>query len=335
MLNKKQDYVLRISIPYCNLRCLYCRREFYKVAKSKLLSDKELLEVIKAASKNGISRIRWTGGEPTLKPNFLNMVKEAKSIGIQEQYLSTNGTVLYAITKKLKKAGINRVNISLDTLDRKKFRELTGSDLLPDVIKSINVAIKTFKKTKINTVLTKNSYINSNQLINFIAKITRDNKVDTRKICIRFIELIYGGFKGDKEYVTKNYILGDKLLRKIKQEFGEIRSINFEGDNPMCKYYQIKRNKVIFGIIPHYSVNFRCGGKNCKKLRLSPTGILSNCSIYKKFGHDLRNTPYDKKLKVMNHLVNEKMNRTKKDFSRLRHYQTDYSFWRFGVHSRK
>lgn len=335
MENKKiPDYVLRISLPYCNLKCIYCRNKFYKVPKKSLLSDDDLIDLIKAAYENGIRRVRWTGGEPIAKHNFLEIVKKTKKIGIKKQYLSTNGTYLYKVAKKLHRVGITRVNISLDTLDRNKFKKITGFDLLPKVIKSINITSKIFKNIKINTVLTKENYNDIYNLINFVESIIKENKISNKKITIRFIELICGGFKGDKKYVKDNYILGEKVIKKIEKKYGEIKPTNFEGDNPMCRYYQIKRNGVIFGIIPHYSVNFRCGGKKCKKLRLNPLGLISNCSIYKECGHNIKNTSYKDKVNIIQHLIDEKSKRTNKDFSKLKHFQSDYSFWRFGIHSK-
>ena len=115
----------------------------------------------------------------------------------------------------------------------------------------------------------------------------------------------------------------------------DINPFNFEGDNPMCNYYKIKENGVVFGVIPHFSVNFQCGGKKCKKLRMNPTGIISNCSIYKEFGHNLKNTSYAEKKDILNHLIEEKICRNEKDFSKLKHFQSDYSFWRFGIKSKE
>jgi len=326
---KNNEYVLRISLPVCNLKCIYCRRK--NQLSSNLISTSELLDIIDAAYQNGISRVRWTGGEPTVNKDFLNIVKRVKEIGIREQYLSTNGTVFNKMVKNLKENGITRVNISLDTIDSKKYKKTTGFDLLPSVLDSIKLSFDTFKLTKINTVLTRDNYEDVKSLIDFI-KIIKDNgKNRKNKIAIRFIELICGGFDGDKKYVENKYLLGKDLIDRIKRIYGQIEKVNFEGDNPMCQYYKIKKNGVIFAIIPHYSVNFQCGGNKCKKIRLNPNGIISNCSIYKMFGHDLKNTTFKEKLDTFEHLIKEKQRRTQKDFKKLKHYQSDYYFWRFGV----
>ena len=324
---KKNDYVLRISLPACNLKCTYCRRK--KQTSKNLISELELLDIIEAAYRNGISRVRWTGGEPTVNKNFLNIVERVKKIGIKEQYLSTNGTIFSKMVEKLRKNGITRVNISLDTIDRSKYKKITGFDFLPNVLDSIERSVKIFEVTKINTVLTKENYEDVDSLINFVGEVQK--KSESNKIAIRFIELICGGFEGDKKYVESNYLLGKDLIERIKELFGSVCKVNFEGDNPMCQYYKIKKNGVIFAIIPHYSVNFQCGGIRCKKIRLNPNGIISNCSIYKKFGYDLKNTSFNKKLFVLKKLIEEKESREEKDFKKLKHYQSDYYFWRFGT----
>ncbi|MFA4946297.1 MAG: radical SAM protein [Candidatus Micrarchaeia archaeon] len=330
VVNENEDYALRISLPQCNLRCSYCRTQDYNIPKAELITNRELLDIIRAAYENGIRRVRWTGGEPTVNPQYLDLVRKTKEIGITQQMLSTNGTTLAEIGPELAEAGINRVNISLDTLDSAKFKKITGYDMLDKVLEGIDLSTKLFEKVKINTVLTRDSFEESTQLIDFLDRIQKTKG----NVAIRFIELIPGGFEGDKEYTQSNFIGKDELIKKMKTHFGSVTRTTFEGDNPKCEYYKIKNKKVVFGVIPHFSVNFQCGGKRCRKLRLNPTGIISNCSIHKSFGHDLRNTTYEKKVTTLAHLIEEKKARTEEDFNKLKHFQSDYAFWRFGIKSK-
>lgn len=331
------DYVLRISLPKCNLNCIYCRPSpaAKEIKESEYLSENELLDVIKAASMEGIEKVRWTGGEPTMNKNYVKIVNKTRGFGIKEQYLSTNGTTLDKLAEKLYEGGINRINISLDTLNRKKYAEITGFDLLPQVLSAFNKAVNIFDYVKINTVLTRANYEDTGNLISFANKLALDNNVSSDKIALRFIELVPGGFEHDKDYVKANALLGGEVINKAKELFGDISKASFIGDNPMCQYYKINKNGVIFGIIPHYSVNFQCGGKRCKKLRLNPTGMLSNCSIHSEFGHNVKNTSFEEKRGIIKHLIDEKSKRENQDFLNLKHFQSDYSFWRFGKSSKE
>ncbi len=327
MRNKKEikanNYVLRISTSGCNLKCEYCRKEDFKIEP---ISDNELLEIIEASSESGIKRIRWTGGEPTTKRNLKNIVVSAKNCGIEEQFLSTNGTLLYKMADELYDAGINRVNISLDTLDRKKFAKITAKDMLPDVLKSIDKSTEVFDLVKVNTVLTKENFRESLDIIDF-AEQYQERKAP---LVVRFIELVKGGFDNDMSYVQEKHCSGENVIDLVREKYGHLTKTDVKGDNPMCYYYKIDANDVVFGIVPNFSTDFACGGDKCKKIRLTPTGYISNCSIYQEFGHDLKGTDYKEKLGIIGHVIGEKQERGKDIFKELKHYQSDYQFWRFG-----
>jgi len=127
MINPKRTpkhYTLRISLTsLCNLNCEYCN-PVRKVDPSKIMSDKDFFEIIESAVYVGIEKIAWTGGEPTIRPNFVGIVKKAKELGINDQRLTTNGVLFHRLAKQLKKSGLNQVDISLDTLDREEFKKI-------------------------------------------------------------------------------------------------------------------------------------------------------------------------------------------------------------------
>ena len=155
--NRQINY-LRISVTdRCNLRCTYCMPEEGVVPKSHqdILSYEKLLEVIRAAISLGVKKIRLTGGEPLVRKGILFLVQQLKKLpGLEELTLTTNGVLLDKMARPLKEAGLDRINISLDTLDPGKYKELTRIGDIQHVLRGIDAVIKAgFKNTKINMVL--------------------------------------------------------------------------------------------------------------------------------------------------------------------------------------
>ena len=140
---REVDY-LRISITdRCNLRCIYCIPQGVTLAcckQSEYLTKEELFKVVKVAASVGITKVKLTGGEPLLRKDIVVLVKGIKEIeGIQQVTLTTNGILLDTYGKALVEAGIDAVNISLDTLNRKKYAALTGYDCLSKVLKGVHI----------------------------------------------------------------------------------------------------------------------------------------------------------------------------------------------------
>ena len=155
--NRQIDY-LRISVTdRCNLRCTYCMPEEGVVPKSHydILSYEKIIEVVKEAISLGIKKIRLTGGEPLVRKGILFLVQQLKKLpGLEELTLTTNGVLLDKMAKPLKKAGLDRINISLDTLDPGKYKKLTRIGDINNVLMGIDAVIQAgFENTKINMVL--------------------------------------------------------------------------------------------------------------------------------------------------------------------------------------
>jgi cyclic pyranopterin phosphate synthase len=155
---KRQIDYLRISVTdRCNLRCTYCMPEEGVVPKSHhdILSYEKILEVVKEAISLGVKKIRLTGGEPLLRRGVLFLVQQIKKLpGLEELTLTTNGVLLDEMSRPLKEAGLDRINISLDTLDPGKYKELTRIGDIKNVLRGIDAVIQAgFKNTKINMVL--------------------------------------------------------------------------------------------------------------------------------------------------------------------------------------
>ena len=155
--NRKITY-LRVSVTdRCNLRCRYCMPEEGVSLKShdEILTFEKIAEICRVASGLGIWKVRITGGEPLVRKNIVHLVRMLKEIrGIKELCLSTNGTLLAPLAPELKKAGLSRVNVSLDTLDTKRYREITRGGNIHKVFEGIKAIKKAgFQNTKINMVL--------------------------------------------------------------------------------------------------------------------------------------------------------------------------------------
>ena len=149
---------LRISVTdRCNLRCIYCMppRGVPLHTRDRILSYEEIVRIVEEAVRLGISKVRLTGGEPLVRKNIDHLILCLKNIkGVKEVALTTNGVLLSKMAVDLKQAGLDRINISLDTLDPEKYRTLTGASDLDKVLEGIGATLKAgFKNTKLNMVL--------------------------------------------------------------------------------------------------------------------------------------------------------------------------------------
>ncbi len=155
--NRDISYI-RISVTdRCNLRCSYCMpsRGVKLKEAHEILSFEQIIEIVKVAAKLGIIKVRLTGGEPLVRNDICSLINSLKKVsGIQEISMTTNGVLLNYSALALKEAGLDRINISLDTLDPKKYRELTKGGNIQDVLVGIDSVLEAgFKNTKINMVL--------------------------------------------------------------------------------------------------------------------------------------------------------------------------------------
>lgn len=173
---------LRISLtPKCNLSCIYCHREGEKDPEAPLTAA-EIAEVLRVAAGFGIRSIKFTGGEPLLRPDLIEIVKSVPA-GI-ESSLTTNGTLLAGLAADLKQAGLRRVNVSIDSLDPATYRKIAGTDRLSDVLDGIDAALATgLTPVKLNMVVLKG--INDHEIDDFLAYV-RGN----RDLVLQLIELM-------------------------------------------------------------------------------------------------------------------------------------------------
>lgn len=264
--NRKIDY-LRISITdRCNLRCMYCMPALGIAHKpqSQILSFEEIQAIVNAAAGLGIKKIRLTGGEPLLRKDLLLLIKNLKSInGLKEITLTTNGVYLSEYAYLLKKAGLDRINISLDSLIPEKFQAITRGGDLKAVLEGIESVFREgFTSLKINLVLLKG--FNIDEVPSF-ANLSR-----LRPIHVRFIEYM----PTDLGYSSYNDLFFSALEAKnICGSLGELRP---QGDNDAgtAKVFRIEDFYGTVGFISPISEPF-CA--TCNKLRLTSDGWLRSC----------------------------------------------------------
>lgn len=257
---------LRLSLTEkCNFRCSYCLPNGYTSCQANSALDlHEIENLVSAFALLGVEKVRLTGGEPTLRTDIVEVVSMLKSIqGIETVALTTNGYRLPKIMNDLCSAGLDALNISLDSLNADKFKAVSGYDYCESIKKSIDDGLSLgFKKIKINAVLLKD--INSNELFDFI------NWVQTRQVSVRFIELMRT--KDNKDYFDKYFLSVSNLQKKIT-EMGWAPVTREEVSGPANEYSHPNFIGKI-GFISAYSKDF-CTG--CNRLRVSATGGLRLC----------------------------------------------------------
>jgi cyclic pyranopterin phosphate synthase len=255
---------LRISVTdRCNLNCFYCRisAHYYYVKPSEILSFEEILEVTKAANQLGIDRIRLTGGEPLMRKNFPQLVKMLSTeCELSDLAITTNGVFLSQFANELKNCGLQRVNVSLDTLSRTCYKEITGQDSLDQVLEGIQTAVEVgLTPVKINTVLMRG--YNDDEILE-IARLAKKDE-----IIPRFIELMpMGGINWDDLFLPIS-----KVFQQLDGEFSLHPCEVTKGSGP-AKYYKAGDN--IVGLISPISKNF-CAA--CNRIRMTAQGELRPC----------------------------------------------------------
>lgn len=266
--NRNHTY-LRISLTErCNLRCGYCMPEegIMLTPKPHLLKTEEILQLINLFVKEGVTKIRLTGGEPTVHKDlkyiieYLNTMKQVKTIG-----MTTNGLTLVRQLADLKKAGLNALNVSLDTLQEDKYETITRRKGWSKVIAGIEHALQLgYNPVKVNCVVMKN--INDDEVIDFVEMTKHKN------IHVRFIE--YMPFGGNKWHSTK-MVSYDDLVKKITQRYPEFYATHISSQKT-SKLYQVPGFVGYVGFISAMSDNF-CG--TCNRLRLLADGSLKVCLL--------------------------------------------------------
>ncbi len=255
---------LRISVTdLCNLRCQYCMpgTGVCKLEHSDVLTIEEFYEIAKVFVELGVKKIRITGGEPLVRNGIVELVEKIASLGLDDLAMTTNGLLLPKYAESLKKAGLDRVNISLDTLNPKKYKEITRGGSLLDVLEGIEKAKSVgLTPIKINTVLI--GGFNTDEIENLVY-ITKEEDID-----VRFIELMPIGEASD--WASKKFVSNEMILEKVP-ELEKTEALDISSP---AVYYKLPGGKGKVGIINPISCKF-CDA--CNRVRLTSTGKLKLC----------------------------------------------------------
>lgn len=258
---------LRIAVTdRCNLRCFYCMPEegIHYLPKSELLTYEEMLQFVKIVAPMGISKVRITGGEPFLRKDLMQFIEHLYAIeGINEIAITTNGVLTLPHIKNFAKVGIKSVNLSLDTMDRERFRRITRRDELPKVLETLEALLQYDIGLKINAVVMEGQ--NTEDILPLVAY-TREHAVS-----MRFIEeMPFNGEGANYPQLTWDYV---KIIEYIKSNFPAMTKIQ-DAAHSTALHYQVPGFRGNIGVIPAFSRTF-CG--TCNRIRLTAKGVLKTC----------------------------------------------------------
>ncbi|MCG2613533.1 GTP 3',8-cyclase MoaA [Terrimonas sp. NA20] len=258
---------LRISLTdLCNLRCAYCMPEehYHFMPVAHLMQPAEIETIAKTFVSLGVNKIRLTGGEPLARCDFNAILNRLSPLPV-ELSLTTNATLLHRELDNIQAAGINSLNISLDTLCREKFRELTHRDLFDQTFRNIHLAIERRFNVKINMVVMKG--VNENEILDFI-KWTKEQPVEIR--LIEFMPFAGNRWKGAQVFSRK------EMLDLISATY-EIEQLPV-AEHSTSSVFHIPEHAGNFGVISTMSEPF-CAG--CNRMRLTADGKMKNCLFSK------------------------------------------------------
>ena len=274
---KKLEDTFGIKFPYirlsitdvCNYKCTYCLPQGYKKTPGDMrsfMSAEEISRLTKALAELGVCKIRLTGGEPTVRKDFFDILKDMKqNSNIPKITMTTNGYRLDKIAKQLHDAGLDGINISIDSLNREIFKKLTGHDRLPEILKGIKILQKqNFKNIKVNAVLLR-GINDSHKEFEAFGNFIKDNEID-----FRFIELMQTG--DNLDYFKKNHV-SSKIFKDYLHKNNWICQTHGKDAGPSLNFIH-PDFKGKFGLIAPYSKDF-C--KTCNRLRITSRGDLRLC----------------------------------------------------------
>ncbi|MBI9013750.1 MAG: GTP 3',8-cyclase MoaA [Clostridiales bacterium] len=261
--NRTIDY-MRLSVTdRCNLRCKYCMPEsgVSKKLHREILRHEELVEIVKAGAQVGIKKIRLTGGEPLIRKNIVELVKEISNVeGINEVTMTTNGLLLKNYLNDLKEAGLTRINLSLDTLKSDRYKSITRGGNIEDVLSCIPLILAAgLSPLKINVVLI--GGFNEDEISDFV-ELTRHQNIE-----VRFIELMPIGEAS--RWTNDKFVSNQKVLEVV-----ELIKIDKTHPSSPAEYYKLKDGVGKVGLINPISCSFCV---DCNRIRVTSDGKVKPC----------------------------------------------------------
>ena len=271
---------LRLSVTdHCNLRCMYCMPEHDGAGKpikhgnflhhDELLTYEELLRVVRIAVGMGMNKLRLTGGEPLVRRGILDFIKELSKIdGLNQVLVTTNGVLLGEYAEDLLASGVHQVNVSLDTMHREKFKQISGRDYFDKVWESLLTVERLGFKVKLNAVAMKG--INDDEFLDF-ARLSLEHSFQ-----IRFIEFMPAGDAGS--WSQGRFCDSDEIIEKIRT-IGSLEPSEKQRSSGPAKLYTFSSGgrKGTLGFISPISHHF-CD--QCTRLRLTSEGRLRPCLLH-------------------------------------------------------
>jgi cyclic pyranopterin phosphate synthase len=269
------DYIRIAVTSQCNLRCSYCMREEHEEKYDSIpaLNKQEINTIIAVLAGLGVTKVRFTGGEPLLRKDITELVGETKKhASIKTVGLTTNGLLLHRFLPALIDAGLDAVNFSIDTLDRARYHAITRRDEYKQVRANLDKLLQTETiAIKLNVVIMRD--INSDEIPRFVG-LTRDYAVT-----VRFMEL--QPFDDNQIWRTGRFLSADKIRELLKRHYPELQTIR--GNATQYFTYTLPEHKGSIAIIPAFTRNF-CS--QCNKIRITSDGKIISC-LYEKEGLDL------------------------------------------------
>lgn len=260
---------LRISLTdVCNLRCVYCMPEEMQFRpRQELMTDEEIIFLVRVGASLGVNKIRLTGGEPTIRPGVVDLIGEmAATPGIADLAMTTNAIRLEAMAEELAAAGLKRVNISIDTMDPDKFHAITRWGDIDDVWRGIRAAEAAgLRPMKLNCVVVRG--FNDGDVVD-LARLTLENEWD-----VRFIEMM--PFGEITEFQQENVVPFQEIRQRVESVFGPLEETHYDFVDP-SRPYRIPGAMGTLGFISSVTEPF-CQG--CGRVRLTADGKLRLCLL--------------------------------------------------------
>ena len=257
--------------------------EYSWLPREDILSLEEMARLVRAFTQVGVSKVRFTGGEPLLRKNFPELIQQVAAIPeVQDLALTTNGMLLGNMADALKSAGIQRLNISLDTLDRDRFQALTRRDALPQVLEGIQAAKQAgFVNTKLDTVLIRGT--NEDEIVSLLEFAAEES------LQLRFIEYMDVG--GATHWSKSQVVPREEVLQIVDKHFGKVEMVENHDPSAPARLYRLAQG-IDFGIIASTTTPF-CS--DCDRGRVTADGTWFSC-LYAQQGTDLRQALRDGRL---------------------------------------
>jgi cyclic pyranopterin phosphate synthase len=266
-------HYLRISLTdHCNLRCIYCMPEDQTFRPStELMQDDEVLKLTHLFASLGFDKIRLTGGEPTVRANIVEIIRGiASTPGIRNVSMTTNGVLLARLADQLAKAGLKRVNVSIDTLNPEKFKRLTRWGKLEDVWKGVHAAEQAgLAPIKLNAVVVKG--YNESDVVE-LARLTLEHPWQ-----VRFIEMM--PFAGVTDVQTGQVITAGEIKQRIEDSLGALETANGGKLDGEARLFRLPNAQGDVGFISSVTMPF-CA--SCTRARLTADGRLRLCLLREK-----------------------------------------------------